>query len=140
MHGDGGVRVEVMLYEDAIKPFAIGGQRDRKLYIIRNQQVYPEWKYVKPQLKYLAARAIDSLTKSQGVGDLFRLYVYAQRDGLDYNLAYIPQDFPVKSKSEFDTAYMNQLFDYAYKLAKAGYPWSKYPPDFSPSRGGSGRR
>ena len=30
--------------------------------------------------------------KSQGVGDLFRLYVFAQRDQFDYNLAYIPPD------------------------------------------------
>jgi hypothetical protein len=36
--------------------------------------------------------------------------------------AYIPRDFPVKAKSEFDKAYMNQLFDYAYNLAKSGYP------------------
>lgn len=134
MHVDGGVQAEVMLYEAALKPWTIGGQRDRKLYIIRNQQVYPQWKYVKPQLKYLASRGIDSLTKSQGVGDLFRIYVYAQRDGLDYNLAYIPRDFLVKPKSEFDTAYMNRLFDYAYEKAKAGYPWSKQPPDYSPSR------
>lgn len=136
MHCDGGVEAEVMLYENAIKPWTIGGQRRRKLYIIRNQQVYPQWKYVKPQLKYIASRGIDSLTKSQGVGDLYRIYVYTQRDGIDYNLAYIPRDFPVKPKSEFDKVYMNQLFDYAYKKAKAGYPWSKYPPDYSPSRGG----
>ena len=66
---------------------------DRKLYIIRNQQVYRQWKYAKPQLKYIASRGIDSLTKSQGVGDLYRIYVYAQRDGIDYNLAYIPAGF-----------------------------------------------
>jgi hypothetical protein len=140
MHCDGGVEAEVMLYENAIKPWTIGGQRERKVYIIRNQQVYPQWKYVKPQLKYIATRGIDSLTKSQGVGDLYRIYVYAQRDGIDYHLAYIPQNFPGKPKSEFDPAYMNQLFDYAYNLAKAGYPWSKYPPDFSPSKERPGRR
>jgi predicted acylesterase/phospholipase RssA len=134
MHGDGGVRVEVMLYEDAIKPFAVAGRRKRVLYIIRNQQVYPEWKQVKPQLKHIAARAIDSLTKSQGIGDLYRLYVYAQRDGIDYNLAFIPADFPVKAKSPFDQGYMNKLFDFAYDLAKNGYPWSKYPPDFEPGK------
>jgi hypothetical protein len=137
MHGDGGVMVEVMLYEDAIKPFAIGGHRHRKLFIIRNQQVYPEWKKVKPQLKHIASRAIDSLTKSQGIGDLYRLYVYAQRDNIDYNLAFIPADFQVKSTTAFDTSYMNQLFDFAYNLAKAGYPWSKYPPGFEPSRLGA---
>jgi tetratricopeptide (TPR) repeat protein len=59
---------------------------------------------------------------------------------LDPKLAHIPRDFPVKPKSEFDKAYMHQLFDYSYNLAKAGYPWSKYPPDFDPTRPGAGRR
>ena len=70
MHGDGGVMTEVMLYENAIKPFSTSGQRDRRLYIIRNEQVYPQWKNVKPRLKDIASRAVDSLLKSQGIGDL----------------------------------------------------------------------
>ena len=28
-----------------------------------------------------------------GVGDLYELYLYAQRNKIDYNLAYIPGDF-----------------------------------------------
>jgi hypothetical protein len=47
---------------------------------------------------------------------------------LDYDLTYIAADFPVRSRSEFDTAYMNQMFNYACNPAKAGYPWSKYTP------------
>ncbi len=134
MHVDGGVQAEVMLYENAIKPFSIGGQRDRKIYIIRNEQVYPNYKRIKPQLKDIASRAIDSLLKSQGVGDLFRLYTYAKRDDLDYNLAFIPKDFHGTYTSEFDTAYMNSLFQVGYNMACREYPWSKHPPDYSPSR------
>jgi predicted acylesterase/phospholipase RssA len=134
MHVDGGVQAEVMLYENAIKPFSIGGQRDRKVYIIRNEQVYPQYKKVKPQLKDIASRAIDSLLKSQGIGDLYRLYTYAKRDDLDYNLAFIPKDFHGTSTSEFDTAYMTALFNVGYNMACCGYPWTKHPPDFSPNR------
>jgi len=134
MHGDGGVMTEVMLYENAIKPFSIAGQRDRKLYIIRNEQVYPQWKKVKPRLKDIASRAVDSLLKSQGIGDLYRLYTYAKRDDLDYHLAFIPKDFTMKSTSEFDTAYMNALFQVGYNMACCGYPWTKYPPDFNPGK------
>jgi hypothetical protein len=136
MHGDGGVMTEVMLYENAIQPFSTHSQRERKLYIIRNEQVYPQWKKVKPQLKDIAGRAIDSLIKSQGIGDLYRLYTYAQRDDLEYNLAFIPKDFKAPSSSEFDTAYMNALFQVGYQMACCGYPWSKYPPDFNPGKGG----
>ena len=88
----------------------------------------------------IATRSIDSLFKAQGVNDLYRLYAYAQRDGQDYNVAYTPRNLPFKPKSEFDTHFMNQLFDYAYNLAKAGYPWIKHPPDFDPNKYGSHRR
>jgi hypothetical protein len=134
MHVDGGVTVELMLYENTFKPFTLGGPRQRKLYIIRNQRIYAEWKNVQANFKSIASRAIHSLIKNQGADDLFRLYVYAIRDELDYPLAYISPDFKVKSTSDFDKAYMNRLFDYACNRAKAGYPWSKYPPFFNPSR------
>jgi hypothetical protein len=136
MHVDGGTRAQVMLYETAISLLAIGNRRPRQLFIIRNEQVHPEWKKVKPQLKYISLRAIDTLLKSQGVGDLFRLYVYAQRDKFDYNLAYIPADFIARPTTAFDTAYMNQLFQLGYNLACCGFSWRKYPPGFEPNRGG----
>jgi hypothetical protein len=50
------------------------------------------------------------------VGDLYRIYVLAQRGGIDYNLAYIPVDFHPKRTSEFDTNYLNQEFILACNL------------------------
>jgi hypothetical protein len=140
MHVDGGVRAEVMLYEEALNLFIAAKkhghqipQRPRKLYIIRNAQVYPEYESIEPQISKIGARAIGSLTKYQGVGDLYRIYVLAQRDGIDYNLAFIPKDFHPKRTSEFDTKYMNEEFNMAYNLARSGYKWSKYPPGFEPA-------
>ncbi len=80
MHVDGGVRAEVMLYEEALNLFTarkkLGKfipQRPRKLYIIRNAQVSPEFAIVKPHIGKIGTRAIGSLTKYQGVGDLYRI-------------------------------------------------------------------
>ena len=133
MHVDGGTRAQVMLYESSIRFLAVPSRRPRKLFIIRNEQVHPEWQEVKPQLKHIAIRTIDTLLKSQGVGDLFRLYVFAQRDQFDYNLAYIPPDFTPRPTSTFDTAYMNKLFQLGYQLACCGQPWRKYPPGYEPA-------
>jgi predicted acylesterase/phospholipase RssA len=132
MHVDGGARAQVMLYEATLNFLTTNKRRPRRLFIIRNERVHPTWKDVKPQLKHIAVRAIDTLLKSQGVGDLFRLYVYAHRDKFDYNLAYIPADFTAKPASTFDTAYMNQLFRLGYNLASGGSPWKKHPPGFEP--------
>jgi len=138
MHVDGGVEVQVMLFENALNPLSPSGKwiksinRPRNIYIIRNKKVYSEWQYVKPQIKYIAARTIDSLLKSQSIGDLYRLFAYAERDGINYNLAYIPEDFEYVPTSEFDNTYMRKLYERGYELALKGYPWAKYPPDYEP--------
>lgn len=140
MHVDGGVEAELMLFENALQPFSVqkkrlkGHPRTLHLYIIRNQKVHAEWQTVQPQLKYIAMRAIDSLIKSQGVADIYRLYAYAQRDQFDYNLAYIPVDFDVPSPTEFDNNYMRKLFERGYQMGLTGNPWHKYPPGFETSK------
>jgi len=139
MHVDGGVRAEVILYEDTLKLFTVRRelgplvpQRPRKLYIIRNAQVHPEYASIKPYIGDIGTRAINSLTKYQGLGDLYRIYVLAQRDKIDYNLAFIPEGFQTKRTSEFDTNYMNEEFEMAYNMARSGYKWYKYPPGLDP--------
>lgn len=138
MHVDGGVETQVMLYENAIVPFAQaakkGGriERPRKLYVVRNEKIYPEWANVQPTLKAIAVRTIDSMIKSQGVGDLYRLYLYSLRDDIEYNLAFIPPEFLETEKSPFDNAYMRKVFALGYKLGKQDKSWRHYPPDFDP--------
>jgi hypothetical protein len=70
----------------------------------------------------------SSLIRTQGFGDIFRIYVEAQGVDIDYNLAHIPSDFQERPKEEFDPEYMQKLFDLGYGLAKNGYPWLKAPP------------
>ena len=61
---------------------------------------------------------------------MYRIYANARRDGLDFNLVFIPDNFEREPKELFDKAYMNELFEIGYKLAKKGYPWDKEPPGF----------
>ena len=139
MHVDGGTMAQVILYEAALQPFAemenagvkMTG-RPRALYIIRNGPIKPNWDKVRPRLVPIASRAINTLIKAQGIGDLYRLMAFARRDKMDFNLAAIPGDFPPPPEDMFDQAYMNKLFDFAYETARQGYPWKKYPPFFEP--------
>jgi hypothetical protein len=66
----------------------------------------------------------------KGIGDMYRIYLDCQRDGIDFNLAYITEDFDIKPNEDFDSVYMGKLFDLGYQLAKNGYPWEKAPPGF----------
>lgn len=66
---------------------------------------------------------------ASGSNDLARIYFVTQRDQIDYNLAYIGEDFPLKRpETVFDKNYMNALFEYGYKQARPGYRWFKVPP------------
>jgi predicted acylesterase/phospholipase RssA len=140
MHVDGGTTAQVILYETALDPATmmagldtLSRGRQRILYIIRNSQVKPEWEDVRPRLAPIGARAISTLIKYHGVGDLYRLYAFAKRDKMDYNLAAIPPDAaPTRGREPFDQIYMNQLFDLGYDMAVKGYPWMNYPPFFNP--------
>jgi hypothetical protein len=78
----------------------------------------------------IAGRATSSLIQTQGIGDLYRIYSVAERDGVACNLASMPETFNVKLRYAFDPKYMNALFQVGYKLGKAGYDWAKVPPGF----------
>ena len=132
MHVDGGAFAQVFVYPASLelktRGAALGAQRERRLYIIRNSKVMPEWSEVERKTLPIAGRAIASLIQTQGIGDLYRIYAVSQRDDVDFNLAYIPENFNAPHKEEFDTTYMRTLFDAGYQQALRGYPWAKRPP------------
>jgi predicted acylesterase/phospholipase RssA len=144
MHVDGGAEAQVFVYPPSIRITEAGAElgvkRQRALYVIRNSRVDAEEITVKRSTLPIATRSVSAVLASQGVGDLYRIYFLSQRDRVDYNLAFIPSSFTVKrTKGQFDQAYMNALFNYARNMAKAGYPWEKWPPGYiAPVRGDAG--
>jgi hypothetical protein len=58
--------------------------------VIRNARLDPDWAHVERSTMNVAARAVAALIHSQGIGDLYRIYATAQRDGEDFNLGFIP--------------------------------------------------
>ncbi len=135
MHVDGGCTAQVFVYPPSINLAALsrerGIERTRRLYIIRNSRLDPDWADVERSMLTIAGRAISSLIQNQGVGDLYRIYTTTQRDQVDFNLARIPSTFKAVHKEDFDTKYMRALFDDAYKSAEQGYPWEKVPTGFA---------
>ncbi|MBS1213775.1 MAG: patatin, partial [Proteobacteria bacterium] len=135
MHVDGGVANQVFLYGpmfDAAKARVdLGSEKQRRnfrAFVIRNTRIKPAWEDMTPLIRNIAPRSVSSLIKAQGIGDLYRIYVSALHDGLDFNLAYIPDAMDTNRSDEFDTRVMNVLFDTGYRLASHGYHWFKQPP------------
>jgi len=133
LHVDGGVTRQVF-FAPSIFSFAAGNQKlgravaKRRLYVIKNGRIDPEWQPVGENVMSITARSISTLIKNQGIGDLYRIYSISKRDGIDFNLASIPPDFREVRKEPFDAGYMNALFDRGYDLASHNYSWVKAPP------------
>jgi hypothetical protein len=131
LHVDGGAIVQMFLYPPSIDLKRQGPKRERKAYLIRNARLDAEWADVERRTLSIAGRAISTMIHYGGSNDVLRIYFITQRDGVDYNLAYIGRDFSAPRAGDFDKAYMNALFDYAYQQARKGYPWKKEPPLFA---------
>jgi hypothetical protein len=133
MHVDGGAVAQVFLYPPQLRLRAVSAARGVHkdiAYIIRNGRLFRPEESVKRQTLAIAGQAIATMTASNGVNDLYRIYLTTQRDGLDFNLAYLGDEFAVPYKGPFDKTYMNTLFEYGYSKGAAGYKWQKTPPGY----------
>jgi predicted acylesterase/phospholipase RssA len=101
----------------------------RRIYIVKNGKLSPEYEAVASNTLAISARSVYTLTKSQSIGDINRIYAMAQRDGAEFRLASIPASFTVQSTQIFDPQYMKALFAEGFKLGSEGEPWTRAPPE-----------
>jgi hypothetical protein len=134
MHVDGGAFAQTFLY-----PAAVMRQRQARIkagepvipvraFVIRNGRLDPDWASIDRRTLSIAERAISTMTTSSGYNDVVRIYNNAQRDDIEYNLAYIGTDFTQKLPAPFDSSYMRALYDYGYQRGRRGYAWAHKPP------------
>lgn len=135
MHVDGGAISQVFVYPPSINLKTLSreerGQRKRTLYVLMNARLDPEWFETERKAISIASRAISSMIHSQGIGDLYRIYLTSQRDNVDFNLAFIPSDFSHPHIEEFDTLFMKKLYETGYQASEQEYKWQKTPPDYT---------
>jgi hypothetical protein len=130
MHVDGGAIAQLFLYPPSIDLSKSGIKRVRTAYIIRNARLDPDYAASERRTLSIAGRAINTMLATSGRNDVLRIYFVAQRDSVDYNLAFIGTDFVSAPKAgEFDQNFMRALYAYGYDQAKAGHEWHKAPPN-----------
>src|SRR4249920_2641865 len=141
MHVDGGTIAQVFFYppsfsiRGAAKRLGVDDKalraRKRVAYVIRNGRFFRQDESVQLRTIAIAKEALATMTMSSGVNDTYRMYTLARRDGVDFNLASIGEDFTVPYKGPFDPGYMQSLFAYGFEKGRAGYPWKKVPPGYT---------
>nr|WP_314073398.1 patatin-like phospholipase family protein [uncultured Roseococcus sp.] len=134
LHVDGGAVAQAFLYPAAVAEHRRASIRARRpvppvhAWMIRNARLDSDWASTNRRTVSIAQRAIATMTASSGYNDAVRIWLNAERDGVEFRMAYIGRDFTVAYDKPFDQAYMTPLFDYGFERARAGYPWSRQPP------------
>ena len=127
MHVDGGLAAQVFVYPATLEWEQVRARikpaGTPQVYVIRNAKLDPKWEVVDAKLIPLAARSLDSLIRTQGIGDLEEIALSTQRDKLDFHLAYIPASFDEKANEAFDPVYMSKLFDLGFQSTLDGTAW-----------------
>jgi predicted acylesterase/phospholipase RssA len=134
MHVDGGTAQQVFVYPAemdwprVLELLAADGAPT--VYVIRNAFLDADFDGVERKVLPIASRSIQSMIRTQGLGDLYQIYALCLRDGSEFRLAYIPAEFTAQPAEDFDPVYMGQLFAHAYDAAQRGYEWRAEPPGF----------
>lgn len=134
LHVDGGVFAQTFLYPPTVADMRrqriAEGRRVAPVrsWIIRNARLEPSTGEVGRRTLGIAGRAISTMIGSLGFNDIARMHVAAERDHVDYNLAYIQNDFTTPYTLPFDQAYMRALFEYGQGRMRSGNVWVKVPP------------
>ncbi len=134
IHVDGGTGSQVFVYPAAMDWREITQKlkvKDKpQVYVLRNSFIGSGYDQVERTVLPIASRAIDSLIRTQGIGDLYQILALCKRDGNEFNLAYIPSSFIEKPNEAFDKIYMSKLYQLGYEMGSKGYDWKKKPPGF----------
>jgi hypothetical protein len=133
MHVDGGTTNQAFMFPSnfSVKAQDKKQQRTgmtRTLYVIRNGKVTQDYKMVRPRLAAIVGRSISTLITTQGVGDLYRMYSNALRDGIAFRAVWVPESFTMQEQQPFDPAYMKALYKVGFEMGRNGIPWATQPP------------
>lgn len=144
LHVDGGPTRQVFLSPTGFRfgeiDKAVGRKLKRKLFIIRNGKIGPEFEETRDSLLAIGQRSLYTTLKYQALGDLTRIHAKAVADGIGFHLAAIPDDFRAPLPKPFDSAYMNALYRVGLQLGRGAQPWSTSPATDRASLAGDAAR
>jgi len=134
MHVDGGVGARVFLNGGVFRGSIIrergghGGAGREDIFVIHNGQLVPIPEPIPRSLAAIAVRVLDTSGRAAALGDIFRIYSYAQTQQAGFQWITIPEDVAIDGDEVFDPVKMQSLYDLGLSLAAAGRSWQLLPP------------
>jgi hypothetical protein len=142
MHADGSAESAAFLrgfmldLEDAFGRAGVATSAiQARLHIIRNGRSSERaaTAAVQPNSLAIASATIEKLFKLSASSSLYRMYMLANRYGIEFKLRSIPDAHPLDfDPYVFDTAKMTRLFETGFSLASRSDTWASAPPNLDP--------
>ena len=134
LHVDGGAIAQAFLY-----PEALGADRRALLragrpvvpiraWLIRNGRMDAAWASTDRRTLTIAQRAVATMIAAGGYHDAIRIWLNAERDGVEFRVAWIGPEFDVPYSAPFEAAYMRALFAHGQRRMREGTAWRREPP------------
>jgi predicted acylesterase/phospholipase RssA len=121
MHVDGSVGANVFLNAglfDSMEAYRAAGRIAREdIFIIHNGQHFAPAEATTRSLRGIAERVIAVSGRSTIVGDLFREFAFAQRNGSEFRWVTIDPSVRLTHPLSFDPVAMTELYDIGYRAA-----------------------
>jgi predicted acylesterase/phospholipase RssA len=131
MHVDGGTAVPVLATPIRLAEagkFAASHGLPGRIYIVINNNLDPAFAVTKPKALSISARSFNTLIKSDFYDQILGSYLFAQKQGFQFNLEYIPNTFKVRTVELIDPNYMRALFELGRDRGRLGGDWEHFPP------------
>jgi hypothetical protein len=133
MHVDGGVFANVFysggLFSARDVRQQVGRDTAREdIYVIHNGQLSSHGAITRRSIADIARRSFQVAGTSAVIGDLFRIYTLALREGSGFHWITIDENVKLTRNEVFDPVVMRQLYDTGYAAALADRVWNIVPP------------
>ena len=134
MHVDGGVAAMVFFNAGLFSPLVarntVGAAPGYdRIFVIHNGQLAPPTPTPTPRtVRGISSRVLEAAGRSAVIGDLFRIYTIAQREGAEYRWVTIPDDVSLRGDEFFDPVLMTSLYELGFKRGLAGGDWNMRLP------------
>lgn len=139
MHVDGFIGANVFVNVgvlDTSSLYRMAGKPDAhdEIFVIHNGQLDPPPRPTARSFRGIATRVIESSGRSTIIGDLFREYAFAQRNGSSFYWVTIEPTITLGDPLAFDPVTMSELYAEGERAARRGPVWYTLPPGIGSPR------
>ena len=133
MHVDGFVGANLFAHVGTFDPSSIlrndGPVPGREhIYVIHNGQLRPPPSPTQRSIGGIAMRVLEVSARAGVIGDLFREYAFAQRNGSEFRWVTVAEDVDLPDAADFNPVRMRELFQIGFQAGQGADAWETQPP------------